>query len=374
MKITIVSGPFLPMPPAPCGAVERIWHGLAEEFARRGHEVTVLCRFHDGQCYNEVVNGVHYIRRSSFRSGRRLAVNLLKDFAYSIRMTGLLPSADVVVTNSFWLPALLQFSRRSGQIAVHVARVPKGQLFLYDRVDRLQAVSEAVRSTIAQQRPSLLPKVRIFPYPVDANTFKPPETPRLPRKEPTVLYTGRLHPEKGIHLLIEATGRLLRAGRTLRLRVMGPWRVEQGGGGPAYLDQLKQSAAELSVEFHEPVFDRPQLARCYRDADLYCYPSLAETGETFGVAPLEAMATGLAPIVSDLACFRDFITNDKTGIFFNHRAPDPAGELTRALERLLDSPELRAELGTRAAQRAAELSYPAVADRYLADFAELTGR
>jgi glycosyltransferase involved in cell wall biosynthesis len=374
MKITIVSGPFLPMPPAPCGAVERIWHGLAEEFVRRGHEVTVLCRFHTGQSYNEVVNGVHYIRRPSFRSGRRLAINLLKDFAYSIRMTGLLPPADVVVTNSFWLPALLQFSLRWGRIAVHVARVPKGQLFLYDRVDRLQAVSEAVRSTIAQQRPTLLPKVRVFPNPINTNIFKPPEMPRPTRSEPVVLYTGRLHPEKGIHLLIEATGRLFRAGRSLRLRVLGPWRVEQGGGGSTYLDQLKQAADGLPVEFHEPVFDHSRLAEYYRDADLYCYPSLAETGESFGVAPLEAMATGLAPIVSDLACFRDFLTNDKTGIVFDHRARDPAGELERALERLLDSPQLREELGTMASQRAAELSYPAVADRYLADFAELTGR
>src|SRR2546430_15386472 len=106
MRITIVGGPFLPMPPAPCGAVERVWHGLAEEFVRRGHVVTVLCRGHPSQKADETVNGVRYVRRMSFTSGGRTGLNLLKDLVYSIRMAGLLPRADILITNVFWLPAL----------------------------------------------------------------------------------------------------------------------------------------------------------------------------------------------------------------------------------------------------------------------------
>jgi glycogen synthase len=39
---------------------------------------------------------------------------------------------------------------------------------------------------------------------------------------------------------------------------------------------------------------------------------VAETGEAFGVAPIEAMAYGCAPLVSNLACFRDFIEDGVT--------------------------------------------------------------
>ncbi len=333
MKITVVSGPFLPMPPAPCGAVERVWQGLTECFVRRGHEVTVLCRHHPSQRAEETVNGVRYLRRTQFARHSRLMVNLWRDFVYSVLMAGLLPRADIVVTNTFWLPALLSLRRTplSGRIAVHVARVPKGQLRLYDRVDRLQAVSRAVREEIVAQRPWLAKKVRIFPYPVDAAVFSPAPSPPLSsvadlpalqssvadlpaatRIPPVVLYTGRIHPEKGVHLLLEAFQQLKQKQLAVRLRVVGPWRVEEGGGGAEYLARLKRQAEGLPVEFLEPVYDRTELAAIYRAADVYCYPSLAEKGETFGVAPLEAMATGLPPVVSDLACFRDFITHEDT--------------------------------------------------------------
>jgi glycosyltransferase involved in cell wall biosynthesis len=372
MKITIVSGPFLPMPPAPCGAVERVWQGLAERFAGRGHQVTVLCQHHPSQRPEETINGVRYLRRTHFLRHRSLPVNLWRDFVYSVHMASLLPRADVVVTNTFWLPALLSLrpDRETGRVAVHVARVPKGQLPLYDRVDRLQAVSQAVRDEIVTQRPWLARKVRIFPYPVDAAVFTPAAVPSV-RNPPVVLYTGRLHPEKGVHLLLEAFQQLRQTQSAVRLRVVGPWRVEEGGGGAEYLARLKRQAEGLPVEFLEPVYDRSELAAIYRTADVYCYPSLAEKGETFGVAPLEAMATGLPPVVSDLACFRDFITHEDTGLVFDHRAADAATRLADNLGRLLADAGRRTALGTRAAARAATLTYDAVATLYLEDFAAL---
>jgi glycosyltransferase involved in cell wall biosynthesis len=46
---------------------------------------------------------------------------------------------------------------------------------------------------------------------------------------------------------------------------------------------------------------------------MFVYPCLAEQGETFGLAPLEAVACGAVPIVSDLSCFGDFITPGVNG-------------------------------------------------------------
>ena len=44
MKITVVMGFFLPMPPESGGATEKTWQRLALEFTARGHEVTILSR------------------------------------------------------------------------------------------------------------------------------------------------------------------------------------------------------------------------------------------------------------------------------------------------------------------------------------------
>src|SRR5918993_3322585 len=62
MRITIVTGPFYSVPPAPCGAVEQIWHGLAAEFARRGGGRTVVCRGYPGLAPRGRANRVTYVR------------------------------------------------------------------------------------------------------------------------------------------------------------------------------------------------------------------------------------------------------------------------------------------------------------------------
>ncbi|MGL6096656.1 MAG: glycosyltransferase family 4 protein [Fimbriiglobus sp.] len=370
MRITILGGPFLSMPPAPCGAVERVWHGLAEEFAARGHAVTVVCRDWPGCEPTGLTNGVRYLRVGGFRSGRRTAGNLVKDFGYAGRAVLALPAADILVTNSFWAPVLAGFRRSAGKVAVHVQRMPKGQLFLYDRAARLQAVSTAIRDEIARQRPRLAAKTRQFPNPIDTRVFVPPPGGRSAAGR-TGLYTGRVHPEKGLPLLIDAAALLAPEFPGLRLRVVGPWEVDMGGGGPEFVTELRTRAAGAAVEFVDPVYDRPALADVYRAADFYCYPSVAARGEASPVAPVEAMATGLAPVVSDLPQFRDFITDGRTGRVFDHTGPAAAGNLADVLRGLLSDPAAAAAMGAEAVRVAAGLGYARVAGLYLDDFEEM---
>jgi glycosyltransferase involved in cell wall biosynthesis len=371
VRITVVAGPFHPLPPGPAGAVERVWHGLAEEFASRGHAVTVLERGEPGAAPEEVVNGVRRVRGPALRRTNRFAVNLAKDLAYSAWARARLPAADVMVTNTFWLPALLGARRgRAGKVAVHVQRMPKGQLGLYARADRFQAVSRAIAAAIARGRPHYARKTRLFPNPIDTTVFTPPAGGRdRPPRE--LLYAGRVHPEKGLDVLVAAFAQLAPRYSGLRLRLVGPWRIDQGGAGPEYLARLKAAAGGAPVEVAEAVFDRAVFADVLRAADLFCYPSVAEQGEASPVAPVEAMATGLAPVVSALPQFRDTVADAHTGLVFDHRAPNPVAALVTVLDRLLSDSELRARLGAAAARRAAEFSYPLVADLYLADFAEL---
>ena len=368
MKITILSGPFLPMPPAPCGAVERIWDGLARRFVSRGHEVTVLSAAHPGLPEEEVVAGVRVIRRGGFARPSKLTVSLALDLAYSVAALPQLPKADILVTNTFWMPGLLSlWNRSAGRLAIHVARVPKGQMRLYPAASRFQAVSTMIRDAVVREIPWAADRVKVFPNPIHTDVFTPPPTRRI-GPESVILFTGRIHPEKGLDVLVAAFGQLAAEFPRLRLRVVGPWRTEHGGGGAEYLDKLKVQAGTVAVEFRDPVFDLGQLAEVYRSGDVYCYPTLAEAGEASPVAPVEAMSAGLVPVVSDIPQFKDTILPCETGETFDHRSADRADRLAAALRKLITDPDRTERMGREATRRAARFGYEQVANQYLDDF------
>jgi len=153
--------------------------------------------------------------------------------------------------------------------------------------------------------------------------------------------------------------------------IVGPTRAELGGGGEPYMQQLRQKSRGLPVEFADPIFAPQRLVEMLQQAHYYCYPTLADMGEALPVAPIEAMATGLAPVVSRLACFRDYIEDGVSGFAYAHHADDPVGNLASVLAKLIADPQLAMHMGENAARRALEFSTQAVAGQYLADFEEL---
>src|ERR1700704_6931284 len=113
MRITIVTGPWLPVPALQGGSVPRMWHGLAEEFAARGHEVLVMARSFRAQSVSETQNGVRYERSGGFAQSRFVCLDLIKDFFYAAGVLRHLPAADILIINDFWLPFLAgQFRRK----------------------------------------------------------------------------------------------------------------------------------------------------------------------------------------------------------------------------------------------------------------------
>ena len=189
-----------------------------------------------------------------------------------------------------------------------------------------------------------------------------------------VLYVGRVYPEKGVHVLVEAFARLRRDEFVeWKLIIVGSTDSREGGGGDTYQRQLRQSAAVAheQVVFRGPIFDVAVLEEEFRAARIFAYPSLAMRGETFGLAPLEAMTHGCAVLVSDLGCFRDFILPNETGFVFEGGAPNPADSLLVAFRDALSDP-VRLERIARAGQlKSEEFSRARVADKFLIDFEKL---
>ena len=62
MRITLLQGAFLPVPPLRGGAVEKMWFRLGQEFAARGHKVTHVSRWCDGLPEREEIGGVEHRR------------------------------------------------------------------------------------------------------------------------------------------------------------------------------------------------------------------------------------------------------------------------------------------------------------------------
>jgi len=371
MKINIVQGAFLPVPALLGGAVEKWWFNLGREFARRGHVVTHVSRAFPGLPEREIAQGVSHLRVAGFQTPKSLLWLKMLDLLYSLRAVHVLPPADILVTNTFWLPIVCR-RPDAGLIYVHVARFPKGQMRLYARAARLQAVSGAVRDAIIEQAPGFAAKVCVKPAPLSDEMLA--DTLVRTSLNYRLCYAGRIHPEKGLELLLNAFALLVQRGlRRWKLRLIGPWEISQGGGGKMFLEQLKKIAAgmEQQVEFLEPEFNEAALRKNYERSDLFVYPSLAERGESFGAAPLEAMAAHCPALVSNLACFRDFIRDGENGFVFDHRAADPVAELAGKLELLLQSPDQLFMVGKRARATAENFSVPRVAGQYLEDFEQL---
>jgi glycosyltransferase involved in cell wall biosynthesis len=160
----------------------------------------------------------------------------------------------------------------------------------------------------------------------------PHVTGPLDRSPPVVGAVGALVYHKGFDLLVEAVSRLDHRGRRLRLLL--------AGDGPAR-PRLEREAKGLPVTFLGLCPDVPALLR---DLDLFCLPSRREG---MPLALLEAMAHGVPCVGTAVGDVPEAVGPDALVV-----PPDDVDALVTALDRLLDEPGLRRDLGRRARLRA----------------------
>lgn len=120
------------------------------------------------------------------------------------------------------------------------------------------------------------------------------DIPEMPEKEKsqnhTLLFLGRIHPKKGLDMLLPAWKAIQDRFPNWRLSIAGP---DNGG----YLIKMHRFASDLGlqrVEFYGPLYGKDKWTT-YRNADLFVLPSYSEN---FGMAVAEALASGLPAIVS----------------------------------------------------------------------------
>lgn len=366
MRIVIIQGAFLPIPPAMGGAVEKMWFALGKEFTTRGHSVLHISQKFSNLPNIEWIDGVMHKRVKGYKTPSSGLYLKYLDLLYSIKAISIVPEdSDIVITNTFWSPIFLS-SKLKKRCMVDVQRMPKGQMHFYGKISRLRtnssAVEEAVYKEISQNN---LKRIVMIPNPLP---FKNSKQGDPACKKPIILYVGRIHPEKGLELLINAF-KLIES--NWKLKIVGPWETEAGGGGLSYLQNLKFLAGDSNIEFLGPIYNMDILNKNYKEASLFVYPSIAEKGETFGLAPLEAMAWGCATIVSNLACFRDFIIHEENGLIFNHREKHAIDQLKKGIERLINDRLLRYSMANKAQYVRESHSISNIASQFLKEFEQM---
>lgn len=153
-----------------------------------------------------------------------------------------------------------------------------------------------------------------------------------------VLFLSRIHPKKGLDLLAKALGRIVRQpeGEDVHLVIAGP---DEGGYQAKVESMLKGNGVFDKTTFTGMLTGRNKLAALAR-ADLFVLPSYSEG---FSVATLEALACGLPTVITH-QCYFPEVGKSGAGEIIQ---PD-ADELTVALKKLMDAPDLRRHMGERA--------------------------
>jgi glycosyltransferase involved in cell wall biosynthesis len=172
---------------------------------------------------------------------------------------------------------------------------------------------------------------------------------------PVILSVARQYRRKNTTALLRAMPTIRAAVPNARLRIVG--------GGPE-LPRLERECRSLgmtgSVLITGEIPDTDAVRDEYRAADVFCLPSLQEG---FGIAFLEAMASGLPIVACRSAAVPEVVSDGEAGLLV---PPDDPKALARALIRLLRDPLLRRRMGEAGMRKAREHAWEEIARRFVA--------
>lgn len=199
------------------------------------------------------------------------------------------------------------------------------------------------------------PRVREVPLAVDVRRFHPDASVG---KEKAAIFVGGLdaaHYFKGLHVLIEAFAILKGEAPDAQLWIVG-------GGELAWEDRRK--IEEEGLEGRVRLLGRVEtdaLPDLYRRAMVHVLPSI-DRSEAFGLVTLEAAASGIPSIVSDLPGVRSAVEPGVTGFAVPVRR---AAEIAERLKILFEDPPRAAAMGRAARERAERLYDARIVDAAL---------
>jgi rhamnosyl/mannosyltransferase len=344
------------------GGMENHIRQLAEAQALLGHQVTVLVTNTAGRTVRETMNGVHVIkaaRQVNVQSAPLSAAfpSLVQQETANCdivhlhapyppgeacnlwfgrgKRTIITWHSDIVRQKTLlrlYAPLLRQVLRRADCILPTSAAYARSSPWLRQHLDKCVAVPLGVDANRFSATPSGMARTQQIRAELLAHWPSHKTTPTI------LLSVGRLRYYKGLDDLIRAMPMLPNA-----LAVIA-------GRGPMET-AWKALATELGVAdrvyFPGDVSDA-DLPSLYRAADLYVLPA-NERAEAFGIAILEAMASELPVVCTEVGTATSWINqHNQTGLVVPAKSPDA---IAKAIEHLQNDPDQRRRMGNAARQR-----------------------
>ncbi len=341
-----------------CGSAS--WGGLeilalrtTQQLKQRGHNVHLLCR-QDSKLEKEALKDnigiITLLGKSAFKSIIR-AKKIIVAENYEIIHTHL--------SHDLWIlvPALkLSGSNPKLFLTRHMGSgISKKDIFhkyLYNRVNRIFAISNYVKQNVLKTCPVNDNKVSILHPAINVNDYAPENFNRktlrgalgIDNKSVVIGIASRISPGKGYE-------EFLQAAKILKKEFpAGICFLAAGGksrGEEEYFNNIMRLTHELGLDNAVKYIGfRENIAEVLSIMDIFVFPSHEES---FGVLLIEAMAAGLPAAASNNAGIPDIVIDGETGILV---PPKDAVKLAGAVKYLIEDKELRTKLGREARKRA----------------------
>lgn len=316
--------------------------------------------------YASVFHNLGYILQAAWRARRwRSDIVHIHNFSQFVPVVRALnPKARIVLhMNNEWLsqhdPAMI-----AGRLA---------------KADAIVCCSGYVRRRLLEVFPGLRDKSHVVYNGTNFERFLPSDNvaDTGPAQQLRVLFVGRISPEKGVHVLVEAFAKVATLLPHVSLELVGgarslpPEFLVGLSRDPFvrglerfyrtdYLSEIKNRIPEELRErfvFHGNIADN-ELAAHYRRATTFVSPSFSDA---FPLTVLEAMAAGLPVVASTVGGIPEAVVDGETGLLVE---PDNVEALADALRRILVEGELRQRMGTASRARALKLfSWHAISEQ-----------
>jgi len=350
--------------PAATGVGIHVQH-ISRELAKRGHRVSILTTRRAGEPEQETWEGVRLYRLFTLKvygfyqalpssaTVRRILAEERPDLLHH-HYCGVLMERACAVAEALGLPQISTYHFSADVLTQPLPMRPfrgviRKQIVDYNnRFDLVIVPSKNLASRIA--RDGVRTPVRYITNPV---VFGDPGdiVPAVRERGFTVLYAGRLGPEKNLPYLLEAFRGMLRAVPDAVL-----WLAGQGPMQEALQRQCEKLRIAVRVKMLG-FLDHPTLARYYAACDAFVLPSLIETQ---GMVAMEAMWFGKPVVVTDqIVSAAEIVEHGISGYIVD---PSSAEDLTARLTTLATDPALRDRMGGVGRQRAQAYRPESVAD------------
>ncbi|MDH4330661.1 MAG: glycosyltransferase family 4 protein [Candidatus Moranbacteria bacterium] len=213
-------------------------------------------------------------------------------------------------------------------------------------VSNSQGLKELAHKTDPEQ------EISVIYNGVDTEKFKPEFSKRDQDKILITMGGTRITHRKGIKHLIEAIDLLKDKYPDVVMEVMG-----EGNAKKELEDQVDELGLNDRVKFWG-VTSKKEMPTCYQRADIFV---LASFNEGMSNAMLEALAAGLPIVSTRTGGAEELLGDGENGYFIEKKN---SKDLAEKLEKIISDKELRLQMGQKSREKALEMSWEKVAQKY----------